>query len=165
MSKLSFYCGLMSLLFAACAVKEKPVEENAAIIVEMNERPSMILNLANGNKTNIHDIEEKSVIILFQPDCDHCQHEAEDIEKNISAFEGYQLFFVSSYPMEMIQKFAADYKLAVHPSIHFAQASVNDILNKFRPTSAPAIYIYSKGGKLKKSFSGQTDVKLIINEL
>jgi peroxiredoxin len=160
------YCVLIIVVISACnSVREKPVEENSAIVVEMNDRPYLMLNLTNGNKVNVHELEEKSVIVLFQPDCDHCQHEAEDIEKNIRAFEGYQIFFVSSHPMEIIEKFAVDYKLSAHPSVHFAQASVDDILKKFGPVQTPSIYVYTKGGTLKKSFNGQTDVQSIINVL
>jgi peroxiredoxin len=161
-----FACSLIFVFaFIACGTKEKPENAQSALVTEKNERPSLTLLLPNKNKYNFRDVDEKSVLILFQPDCDHCQHEAEDIERRISGFEGYQLYFVSSYPMEIIEKFAADYKLNLHPNVHFAQASVTEILNNVKPTSAPSIYVYSKGGKLKKSFSGQTDVEQIISAL
>jgi peroxiredoxin len=158
----------LTLIASACAVKEKHDVVSEAISeneVEKNDRPSMFVKLANGNRFNLHDLEEKSVLVLFHPDCDHCQHEAEQIEKNLTAFDGYQLYFVSADNMDLIAKFAADYKLINHPSIHFAQADPNDIYNHFGGIKTPSIYVYTKGGTLKKSFSGQTEVQEIINVL
>lgn len=166
--KVVFMVLLMALM-ASCATKEKPAiaETKAEEVVSLpkNDRPVMQINLTDGRQLEAKTISENMVLILFQPDCDHCQHEAIDIQKRLAEFSNYQLYFVSSHPLALITKFAKDYKLNDKPNVHFGSASVESVLSNFGAISAPSIYIYSNDGKLKKSFNGQTDVELLIKSL
>jgi cytochrome oxidase Cu insertion factor (SCO1/SenC/PrrC family) len=161
---------LLLVCLITCAPKEKTAEivkENEPVAAEpvQNDRPVMEVTLVDGRKIGFESLQEKMVIILFQPDCDHCQVEARNIQKRLSAFEGYQLYFISSHPMEVINQFAKDYKLDNLPNVQFGWTSVNNVLDNFGAIAAPSIYIYTKEGKLVKSFNGQTDLELVINSL
>jgi peroxiredoxin len=153
----------------ACTPKEKsadPVkDEPIAVEPVQNDRPVMEATLIDGRKINFESLEEKMIIILFQPDCDHCQVEAKNIQKRLSAFEGYQLYFISSHAMDIINRFAKDHKLDNQPNVQFGWTSVNNVLDNFGAIPAPSIYIYNKEGKLVKNFNGQTDLELVINAL
>lgn len=130
-----------------------------------DERPVMQINLTDGRQIDPRSLTEKSILIFFQPDCDHCQHEARDIQARLNSFTGYELYFVSSHPMEIINQFAKDYKLNNVPNVYFGSAPVESVLNNYGAISAPSIYIYNEQGKLTKSFNGQTDVEQIIQSL
>lgn len=156
---------LASVFFiTGCARKEKR-EATERVPPKSNDFPNMEITLVNGKSLNAKSIVGKTVIILFQPDCDHCQHEAEQIEDNLSAFRDYTLYFVSSSPVQEVTKFGNDYKLSGIPNILFGLTTTESILNNFGPIQAPSIYIYSAEGKLVKHFNGQVEVGEIMKYL
>lgn len=170
----AFYCQIkrmkhVLIVFAALVVimgcSGKQESETRQKPLASNEFPQMQIELLNGNSLSAKSIEGKTVLILFQPDCDHCQHEAEQIENNLSVFRDYTLYFVSSSPVHELEKFANDYKLRGIPNVLFGQTTTESILNSFGPIQTPSIYIYSGEGKLVKHFNGQTEVGEIIKYL
>jgi peroxiredoxin len=157
------------LLLTTCGEKQKPVEPvktpEAEQPVAKNERPVMTFNLTNGTQVNAHELNDQMVLVLFQPDCDHCQNEATQIRNRLEAFKDYQLYFISSHPIEVIAKFAKDYQLSNKENVHFGWTSVESVLNNYGAISAPSIYIYNKQGTLVESFDGQVDVEMVIRYL
>lgn len=157
------------LFLCACSSKEKAEEgvvtKEDAVPAIKDERPVMTFTLTDGAQVNAQGLNEKFVLVLFQPDCDHCQNEAKQIRNRLEAFQTYQLYFISSHPMEVISKFATDYGLAGLPNVHFGWTSVESVLNNYGAISAPSVYIYTKEGRLVESFEGQVDVEMIIRHL
>jgi hypothetical protein len=162
---LLFVCTLMT---TACRWEKKESAKNGEAVetapVGKNDLPFMPITVTDGTVVNANDFSGKNILILFQPDCDHCQHEAEDIEKQVTAFKDYKMYFVSAAPMPEIEKFAATYKLKGRENILFGNTAAENVLNHFGPIPAPSIYIYNDQ-TLKKSFEGQTDVNEIIRNL
>jgi peroxiredoxin len=146
----------------ACSSKREENAKPAASAV--NEYPNLILKLADGSVISTRDLKGKNVFILFQPDCDHCQAEAADIEERLNEFKDYTLYFISSSPMDKIKMFAEDYHLDQKKNVIFAWTSTDGVLNHYGPIPTPSVYIYADG-KLKKSFNGQTGVENILNSL
>jgi hypothetical protein len=159
---------LCSLAVTGCAWKKKEAAKDGeaieSVVPVKNDLPFMPIKVTDGTVVNVKDFKGKNILILFQPDCDHCQHEAEDIEKKIDAFKDYKVYFVSSAPMPEIEKFATTYKLKGKKNFVFGNTEAENVLNHFGPIPAPSIYIYNDQ-TLKKGFEGQTDVNLIIESL
>jgi peroxiredoxin len=130
-----------------------------------NDLPDMQITLLNGNVVDLKTLKSKTVVVLFQPDCDHCQHEAEEIKTNLDRFKNQTLYFVSSSPVDQIAKFSKDYKLSDQSNIYFGSTTVQKILDTFGPIAAPSIYIYSETGQLVQKFNGQTPVGEIVQYL
>lgn len=159
---LLFFAVLAAL--TGCSTKEKETKQEVAVVVP-NDLPAMTISLADGKTIDARNLKGKNVLVLFQPDCDHCQHEAEDIRENLEAFSGYTVYFISSAPMAEIEKFAADYKLSGKENIVFGWTATENVLNNFGPIQAPSVYIYADQGKLVQKFNGQTDVGVIVKYL
>lgn len=160
---------LCALVVSGCAWKKKEAAKNGeatevATSTSKNDLPFIPITLTDGTVVNVKDFKGKNMLVLFQPDCDHCQHEAQDMEKQLDAFKAYKIYFVSSVPMPEIEKFAGKYKLAGKANILFGSTQAENILNNYGPIPAPSIYIYNDQ-TLKQSFEGQTDVNLIISKL
>lgn len=159
---------LCALVATGCRWEKKEAAKNGEAVetatTQKNDLPFMPIALTNGTVINAKDFSGKNILILFQPDCDHCQHEAEDIEKQLAAFEDYKLYFVSAAPMPEIEKFAATYKLKGKDNVLFGNTAAENVLNHFGPIPAPSIYIYNEQ-TLKKGFEGQTAVGEIIQNL
>ncbi len=53
------------------------------------------------------DLPKKSAVMLmlFNPQCDHCQHETEEIIKNIDRFKNIQIVMTTSMPFDAMKEF------------------------------------------------------------
>lgn len=153
-----FMIVLVCLGLLACS--KKP-ETNATTTTQpplVNELPMLNVVDEKGAKNSIHDAEENSIIIFFNPGCDHCQREATEISENKNIFKEYELYFVSVDSMENILKFALEYKLT-EERFHFCQATGPDVYYSVGALpSVPAIFIY-RNRKLVKRFDGETKLE------
>jgi len=141
----------------------QPVPPAAKVMY--NDRPNLALTGIDGTKLNASAITGKTVLVFFQPDCDHCQRETVQIEQNLSAFKDYQLYFISDAALPQIAEFAQTYKLAGNPAIHFYQTSIADIMRTIGAVQLPSVYVYSGQGKLIKTFNGETPIGWILSVL
>ena len=153
---------ILHLVLSGCSAKKDDTTNAAAPVV--NEYPDLILTLTSGKKISTKTLKGNNVIILFQPDCDHCQHEAVEIEQRLEEFKDYTLYFISSSPIEQITAFAKNFKLNDKDNVKFALTTNEGVLTYYGPVPTPSIYVYSEG-KLRTSFNGQTDVENIIKAL
>lgn len=136
-----------------------PARTTAAVV--SNDLPQMGLTRLDGSRLVAKDLKGKTVLVLFQPDCDHCQREAAQIRENLEAFDGYTVYFVSDAGLPQLNRFAREYDLEGKSNIHFVQASVNDIIHALGPVQAPSVFVYSEQGRLVSSFIGETPIEEI----
>jgi hypothetical protein len=159
----NFYFPLFfTVLVISCSSKKE--ENTQAPPVQVNEYPNLTLTLRDGGHISTKTLKGKNIFVLFQPDCDHCQREATEIEQRLDRFKAYTLYFISSAPMDQILKFATAYKLIDRSKVVFAWTPTEAVLNYYGSIPTPSIYIYSDGS-LMRSFNGQTDVETILNSL
>lgn len=154
---------MLHLVLSGCSAK-KEESKGAVTPVLVNEYPDLILTLNNGKKLSTKTLKGNNVFILFQPDCDHCQNEAVEIEQRLEDFRDYTLYFISSSPMEQITAFAKNFKLDNKDNVKFAWTTNEGVLTYYGAIPTPSIYVYSQG-KLRTSFNGQTDVENILKAL
>src|SRR5690348_4581997 len=98
MNKFVFLLIALSIAGAQSCSK-KPAGEQVASEVAVppaNEQPSIPLTLLDNTQVNVKDLTGKNALIFFQPDCDHCQREAQEFEHNLEAFAGTTLYFITS---------------------------------------------------------------------
>ena len=127
----------------------------------VNELPNLPLTKVDQSQMNAKEIKGKAVLIFFEPDCDHCQREAKEMQKYLPAFANYTVCFFSPAPMDQMQRFFMEYNLS-GPNIFFAQTPNNLILQELGAIPAPSVYIYSEQGKLVKAFKGETPMQNIV---
>jgi len=125
----------------------------------------MVVTKTDGSQLDIRGLKGKTVLILFQTDCDHCQREAAAIQENISAFKDYSIYFITTTSPQEIETFASEYGLAGHPNVHLCQTTSKNILDNFGPIDAPSLYIFSADQKLVKAFNGETKIDAILRHL
>lgn len=163
MPKMTVVLFILSLF--SCATKPAFEQPLAVPAVQINELPSLRLTLSDRRKLTARELEGKTVLVLFQPDCDHCQREAEQIGKFADAFRDYKVYFISSVPVAEIVTFGEKYGLAGRRNFFFAETPVDDVLNSFGPIETPSVYIYSEQRKLVESFNGEVAVEVIVKYL
>ena len=163
--------GVISVVTAAIFYARRPSQkEETAIpisqpVAVVNEYPYMNLVMADGSVQTARELPEKSILILYFPDCDHCQREATEIRTHLKAFDGYHLWFISTAPYTDIERFATDYKLDGHSNVHFVRTEMQDVMNTFGGIPTPSVYIYSESKKLVKAINGETPIDQIMQYL
>jgi len=115
--------------------------------------------------TNSFISKNKAVCIFyFNADCEHCQYEAKEINKNITLFKSIQIVMVSFNTIKEIKQFKQEYYLN-YPNITFLQDSKYEFYKWFGKTSVPAVFIYNAQHKLVKEYHGETKIEAIIKYL
>ena len=132
-------------------------------MTKVNDQPDMIITLTDNSTHNIKDLTGKNVLVFFQPDCDHCQREATDIQKNLEAFKACTIYFITGAPMEEINEFSNKFNLSGHVNVRFAFTPATNILKHYGAIDAPSIYIYSEEHKLVKKFNGEIPVDDVLD--
>jgi peroxiredoxin len=147
---------IITVTFISCTRQE--TKEVQAEPVVINELPHLKFTTLDGIATSTRNLKTPLVLILFFADCDHCQREAEEVQKNLDLFKDKTIQFISAEEIPVIQKFAADYGLNNEPNVKFGRAESVDVYMNFGSIPTPAIYVYSDNKRLIKSFKGETPI-------
>ena len=104
------------------------------------------------------------MIMLFSPDCEHCQHKTEEIIQQIHAFEKVQIIMSTTLPFDKMIAFYKKYDLN-----RFNNIIVGKDLAYFLPTffdihNLPFLAFYNKKKELISVFEGAMPIEKIIEE-
>ncbi|MXV51118.1 redoxin domain-containing protein [Pedobacter sp. HMF7647] len=124
----------------------------------LNDKPFTRADIKSG---------KKSMIILFDTSCEHCQHEMKDIGNRFTDFKNVNFYLVSMDGKTEIVKFMESYgkKLYGQKNVTVLTDSLRQFIPTFQPTKFPAMYAYAANGSLIEYFSGQHDVNDIIKAI
>ena len=154
---------VLSVSFFSCSSPAKKEEKTSAS--PKNDLPNITLSNLEGESFNAKNLKGNTVLILFRPDCDHCQRESKQIQEHLKAFEDYSLYFISSDIPQKIKKFSEDYKLGGFENVHFTWAENQGVLTSFGSVPTPSLYVYDNTGKLMAKFMGETSIDVILKSL
>lgn len=157
------------LTVVSCNTRKKEEQADKPYIPPMpatvpDQLPDMAITLLDGKQFSMRSFTGKNILIMFQPDCDHCQREAKQFSERIDAFAAYQLYFVSTATADELRKFSEEYGLNNRPNVHFGNTTSNQIIDNLGPIDAPSVYIYHDH-KLIKNFNGETDLSKILQSI
>lgn len=165
MKKILLACAVLMVFSFSCVKKSAPESASTTPASPVNDLPSMTLHLADGSQVQAKNLTGSTIIVLFQPDCDHCQREAKAISENAKSFQNYTLYFVSSVGFPELEAFARQYELNAMTNVHFANTEVQSIIDNFGSIPAPSLYVYNNLGKLTTKFNGETDITDILKSI
>ena len=100
-------------------------------------------------------------IIIFSPDCSHCEKEAGDINKYADKFKNVLFIWDSYRDMESIKRFAAKYNLVDKPNVIIGRDPNFTLPTFYRPRMTPFVALYQKGVLLKVYEEGADVFELI----
>ncbi len=111
-----------------------------------------------------NDLKKKSpvLLMLFNPQCEHCQHETEALIKNIDKFENIQVVMVTSMLFDSMMTFREKYKLAQYKNIVVAQDASFFLFSFYLNHSLPLLAFYDKKKELIKIFEGSMKIEEVI---
>jgi thioredoxin-related protein len=103
--------------------------------------------------------KEATLLMIFSPECGHCQNETRELIKNIDHFKKVQILMVTWLPYSEMMAFYHEFKIAEYPQITMAWDKKDFFLPYYHVQMYPQLVVYDKKGKYVKSFSGAINLE------
>lgn len=141
---------LVSLVSAMTLSAQSNIDPSAPFLKDKNI-PKFTLNLTSGKSFSHTQIPKTryTCIIIFSPDCSHCQEEAAELTKNADKFKNVFFIWNSYKEMAEIKAFAIKYGLDKQANVVVGRDPEFSIPVFYRPRMTPFVAIYDKGQFLK----------------
>ena len=119
----------------------------------------------NGLYTKADLPKNKAVMMMvFSPECEHCQHEIEEILKNINDFKNIQIVMATMLPIEKVAGFVQKYDLKKYPNIIVGKDQAYMLPAYYNIRNLPFLAFYNKKQDLISVFEGNLGVPKILKE-
>jgi len=127
--------------------------------------PFKLLKIDSNSYFTKADLKKKEpvLIILFDPDCDHCQHETEGILKNIDEFKNIQIVMATNAPFDRMTAFYKKYDLEKFENITIGEDFQYFLAPFFNIHNLPYLAMYDKKGNLLSTFEGTMKIEKLID--
>lgn len=125
--------------------------------------PFSITKVADSTKFTKADLAKRkaTLIFIFSPGCEHCQHETKELIANIKLFKKVQIVMASPLEHRFLKEFYDEYKIAVYPNIIMGRDPAYFFGTFYNVKSFPALFLYDKKGNFIKAFDGTVPVQQI----
>ncbi|MCP9750239.1 thioredoxin fold domain-containing protein [Ferruginibacter sp. HRS2-29] len=129
--------------------------------------PFSIVRLPDSTRFVKADLKKKkaTLIMIFSPDCEHCQHATEDLLKHAGLFKNVQIVMATPLEYQFIVPFYEKYRLAEHPNITVGRDATYFLGQFFSVHNYPSIFLYDKKGNFKEGFEGSVSFEKIATYL
>ncbi len=161
MKKLLFLSGF---LFIACSgfSQANPPADTIPAYIRNGNIPEFLTYKAPDStvfiKKDLHK-DTPVLLMIFSPDCGHCQNVATEILQNISHFKGTQILMTTWLPYSDMMSFYKTYKIADYPEVTMTWDSKYFFLPYFHVQTFPKLIVYNKKGKYLKEFQGNIQIE------
>ncbi|MFZ4260522.1 peroxiredoxin family protein [Sphingobacterium sp. HJSM2_6] len=108
---------------------------------------------------------KNTVFVLFDPSCNHCQHEATDLGKNYDKIKNVNVLYVSMNDPALMVSFFQNFgkELDGKSNIEMLYDRNQEFVQRFHiPKMFPANYVYGPDGKLKTYWEGEKNINEVI---
>jgi peroxiredoxin len=131
------------------------------------EFPPVKLLLADSSYFTKESLEKKwpVLLMLFNPKCEHCQHETEEIIQHIDEFKNIRIVMATTQPFDSMKAFIQKYQLTRFSNITVGQDLQFFLPSFFQISNLPLIALYDKKKKLLKATEGSAPITAILEML
>lgn len=137
-------------------------EERKAMEKKISVFPSFSLTTLQGNEFNSGEIKEGPVlVILFHPECAHCQYEISGIMESRIPASVSKILMVSGANRNDILQFSRQNKLSLLKNALILVDSSYIFGDIFGNNVVPSNYIYGKDLNLIKAFHGECRIETL----
>lgn len=176
--KLKFVLLMLSACFTGTTIAQTQAQVTANVTTTADttppylkhpEMPAFKIQLMDSvSSFNTYNIKpgKKTVLMLFGPDCEHCQHMADSIRAHMSELKNANLYMFSFAELRDIKKFAEKYKLNKEKNIVFGKDIDFFFAGFYKLSAVPGIAIYDEKKQFVKLFNGGakiTDITSAVN--
>ncbi len=127
--------------------------------------PFKLLKVDSSSYFTKNDLKKNKpvLIILFNPDCDHCKHEIEEIIKNIEQLKNVQIVMATNMPFDIMKSFYEKYDLEKFENITVGRDFQYLLPSFYQIRFMPYLAMYDKKRNLLNSFEGSMKIEDLIN--
>jgi AhpC/TSA family. len=105
---------------------------------------------------------QPTIIMYFSPDCDHCQHQWEDMKKAMDKLKKFQIVMITHQPFEMMVDFYRKQGIANYSNVKMGRDTRFVLPPFYRIQSLPFMALYDRNGKLVTTFHGNVKVDKLV---
>lgn len=129
--------------------------------------PFSIIKVPDSTRFTKNELQKKqaTMIMVFSPDCDHCQQETKELIANIDLFKKVQIIMASPLDFSYLKKFYFEYELDRYPNFIIGRDPGYFLGTFYKVHSFPSIFLYDKKGRFVSAFDGTVPVKKIAEAL
>ena len=102
------------------------------------------------------------MLMFFSPDCDHCQHQMQDMLKEMESFKKIQIIMATYQPFNMMKDFYHKYGLSNYSNIRVGRDTKYFLPPYYQMMNLPYLALYDKKGNLITTFAGNQKVPVIL---
>jgi thiol-disulfide isomerase/thioredoxin len=102
------------------------------------------------------------LIIVFNPDCEHCKHETEEIIKNIDSLKNIQIVMATIMSFDLMKSFDEKYDLQRFQNIIVGKDVQYTLPSFYQMHFMPYLAMYNKKGNLLATFEGAMKMEDLI---
>ena len=107
-------------------------------------------------------IDKPVLVMIFSPDCSHCQHETEEILAHKQQLKDIHILMITFHPLWQMNEFVERYKLKEQPNIIVGKDIYLLLPGFYSLHNLPYHALYDKKRELLKVFEGSMDIEKII---
>lgn len=107
--------------------------------------------------------KKPTIVMVFSPDCEHCQEMTKQITANIKLFKKAQIVMATPVGFSYVKKFYEGYKISNYSTITMGRDPTYFLGTFYKVRSFPTIFIYNKKGQLVNWFTGEVELKKIVD--
>ena len=125
--------------------------------------PLQLILADSATKYTKADLPKKKpvLIMLFSPDCDHCQHEAESFAANAEALKNIHVLMITTYPIYRMAAFAEKYGVNRMKNVVVAKDPYYQMIPFYDVRNFPFLALYDKKGNLLQAMEGSVSIEKI----
>jgi thiol-disulfide isomerase/thioredoxin len=126
--------------------------------------PLKLLLLDSSSYLTKNDLKKNKpvLIIVFNPDCEHCKHETEEIIKNIDSLKNVQIIMATMMPFDLMKSFYEKYDLQRFQNITVGKDVQYTLPSFYQMHFMPYLAMYNKKGNLLATFEGSMKIEDLI---
>jgi len=127
--------------------------------------PLKLLRLDSTSYFTKDDLKKNKpvLIVVFNPDCDHCKHETEEIIKNIDSLKNIQIIMATIMSFDLMKSFYEEYDLQRFQNITVGKDVQYTLPSFYQMHFMPYLAMYNKKGNLLATFEGSMKIEDLIH--
>ena len=159
---------LLSLLIiiASTTLHAQMADTTLAPYLRYPTLPPLQLMLGDSTKYTKEDLPRKKpvLLMLFSPDCSHCQHTAEELLQYKKEIKDIHIVMATLQSIPQMNAFVEKYKLKELPNVVVGRDTYFLMPSYYNIKNLPYLAFYNKKGELIKGFEGSMSVEKILKE-
>src|SRR5690242_2431489 len=167
MKKLLFILPCFLVSFAGFSQSNTATDNRPEFVKNPNIPDFTIYKAPDSTVFTNDDLKKNkpTLLMIFSPECGHCQNETRELEKYIDHFKNVQILMVTWLPYSEMMAFYHDYKIASYPNITMGWDKKDFFLPYYHVQMYPDMVVYDKHGKYVNSFSGMIKLQDVVDAL